>query len=64
MHEIADIACNFTSERFNKDLNEVISRAITNKITKFGLICSQLDDVEKLNDKSKSVSGYIADKSM
>ena len=48
MHEIADIACNFTSERFNKDLNEVINRAITNKITKFGLICSQLDDVEKL----------------
>ena len=48
MHEIADIACNFTSERFNKDLDEVISRAMTNKITKFGLICSQLDDVEKL----------------
>ena len=48
MHEIADIACNFTSERFNKDLNEVISRAMTNKITKFGLICSRLDDVEKL----------------
>ena len=48
MHEIADIACNFTSERFNKDLDEVISRAIKNKITKFGLICSQLDDVEKL----------------
>ena len=48
MHEIADIACNFTSERFNKDLDEVISRAITNKITKFGLICGQLDDVEKL----------------
>ena len=40
MHEVADIACNFTSERFDKDLDEVINRAMTNKITKFGLICS------------------------
>ena len=48
MHEIADIACNFTSERFDKDLNEVINRAIANKITKFGLICSQMSDVNKL----------------
>ena len=36
MHEIADIACNFSSERFDKDLDEVINRAIANKITKFG----------------------------
>ena len=48
MHEIADIACNFTSERFDKDLNDVFKRAITNKITKFGLICSQLNDLDKL----------------
>ena len=48
MHEIADIACNFTSERFDKDLNEVINRAIANKITRFGLICSQMSDVNKL----------------
>ena len=48
MNEIADIACNFTSERFNDDLNEVINRAITNKITKFGLICSRLMDLDKL----------------
>ena len=33
MHEIADIACNFTSERFDKDLDIVIDTAITNKIT-------------------------------
>ena len=32
MHEIADIACNFTSERFNKDLDEVISRAIKTEL--------------------------------
>ena len=48
MYEIADIACNFTSERFDKDLDVVINRAITNKITKFALICSRLGDLEKL----------------
>ena len=48
MHEIADIACNFTSERFDKDLDKVIDTAITNKITKFGLICSRLSDLNKL----------------
>ena len=47
MHEIADIACNFTSDRFDNDLDEVIERAIANKITKFGLICSQLSDIDK-----------------
>ena len=50
MHEIADIACNFTSDRFNSDLNEVINRAMSNKISNFGLICSQLDDLDKLLD--------------
>ena len=48
MHEIADIACNFTSERFDKDLDKVINRAIANKITKFGLICSRMSDLNKL----------------
>ena len=48
MHEIADIACNFTSDRFDKDLDQVIERAIANDITKFGLICSRLSDLDKL----------------
>ena len=48
MHEIADIACNFTSDRFDSDLDEVINQAIVNNITKFGLICSRLSDIEKL----------------
>ena len=48
MHEIADIACNFTSDRFDNDLDEVINQAIVNNITKFGLICSQLSDIDKL----------------
>lgn len=48
MHTIFDIACNFTNERFDKDLNDVISRSFDNNITKFGLICSQLKDVQKI----------------
>ena len=48
MNEVADIACNFTSERFDKDLDEIINRAITNKVTKFGIICSKLNDINKL----------------
>ena len=48
MHEIADIACNFTSDRFDNDLDEVIKQAIVNNITKFGLICSRLSDIDKL----------------
>ena len=48
MHEIADIACNFTSDRFDNDLDEVIDRAVANNITKFGLICSRLSDLDKL----------------
>ena len=48
MHEIADIACNFTSDRFDNDLDEVINQAIINNITKFGLICSRLSDLDKL----------------
>tara|TARA_E500000075_G_C6872817_1_gene260483 strand:- start:24 stop:812 length:789 start_codon:yes stop_codon:yes gene_type:complete len=48
MHEIADIACNFTSDRFDNDLDEVINQAIVNNITKFGLICSRLSEIDKL----------------
>ena len=48
MHEIADIACNFTSDRFNNDIDEVINKAINNKVVKFALICSQLSDIDKL----------------
>ena len=48
MHEIADIACNFTNERFDNDLDGVIHKAINNKISKFGLICSRMIDLDKL----------------
>ena len=48
MHNIADIACNFSSDRFDSDLDEIINRAVLNKVTKFGLICSRLRDLNKL----------------
>ena len=48
MYEISDIGCNFTNDSFDNDLDTVIYKAIENKITKFGLICSRLNDVEKL----------------
>ena len=48
MHDIADIACNFSSDRFDSDLDEIINRAVANKVTKFGLICSRLRDLDKL----------------
>ena len=48
MHEIADIACNFTSERFDNDLGKVVDKAVANQISKFGLICSRLSDIDKL----------------
>jgi len=56
MHEIADIACNFTSERFDNDIDEVIDRAMSNKITKFGLICSRLSDIDRLIEIYKKYS--------
>ena len=59
MHEIADIACNFTSDRFDNDLDEVINQAIVNNITKFGLICSRLSDIDKLLEIYNRYSKYM-----
>ena len=56
MHDIFDIACNFTSERFDNDLNEVIDNAIENNVTKFGLICSRVSDFPRLINIYKTFS--------
>ena len=56
MHNIFDIACNFTSERFDNDLEVVIERAIQNNVTKFGLICSRISDIPKLMHIQKTFS--------
>ena len=47
MHEIADIACNFTSDRFDNDLDEVIDRGFANNIPTFGLLWSRFRDIFK-----------------
>ena len=35
MNNLFDIACNFSSNRFDNDLKEVIERAKNNNVTKF-----------------------------
>ena len=49
MNNLFDIACNFSSDRFEKDLNEVIKRAKDNNVTKFLLVSASLKDAEKVN---------------
>ena len=50
MNNLFDIACNFSSERFDKDLNEVIQRAKNNNVNKFLVVSSSLNDTEKINE--------------
>ena len=49
MSNLFDIACNFSSSRFESDLNEVIKRAKDNNVTKFLLVSASLKDAEKVN---------------
>ena len=48
MNNLFDIACNFSSDRFDKDLNEVIQRAKKNNVTKFLVVSASLNDAEKV----------------
>ena len=45
---ICDIACNFTSDRFASDLDEVINRALKKNVKNFVLLCSELEEVNKI----------------
>lgn len=49
MNNLFDIACNFSSDRFNKDLDGVIKRAKNNNVKNFLVITSSLKDLEKVN---------------
>jgi TatD DNase family protein len=49
MNNLFDIACNFSSDRFEKDLNKVIKRAKDSNVTKFLLVSASLKDAEKVN---------------
>ena len=42
MTKLFDIACNFTSERFHSDLDDVISNAIENNVEKFLVVSAEL----------------------
>ena len=46
-----DIACNFSSERFDDDLLEVIERAKLNQVSHLLTICTTLKSFEKIKSK-------------
>ena len=46
MNNLFDIACNFSSDRFDKDLDDVIQRAKEKKVTKFLVVSASLKDVD------------------
>ena len=50
MNNLFDIACNFSSDRFDSDLDEVIKRAKDNKVTKFLIVSASLEDTKKVNN--------------
>ena len=50
MTKLFDIACNFTSERFDSDLDDVISSAINNNVDKFLVVSAELDDTKKIQE--------------
>ena len=49
MNPLFDIACNFSSSKFDKDLDQVISRALENNVKKFLITCSSIDDLSLIH---------------
>lgn len=54
MNNLFDIACNFSSDRFDKDLDAVIERAKINNVNKFLIVSASLNDFEKTYNIYKS----------
>ena len=50
MTKLFDIACNFISERFDSDLDDVISSAISKNVDKFLVVSAELDDTKKIQE--------------
>ena len=48
MSELFDIACNFSSNRYDNDLDEVIKHAKNNNVTKFLVVSASINDVDKV----------------
>lgn len=49
MNHLFDIACNFTHESFEADLDEVISSSINANVDKFLVVAAELKDLPKIN---------------
>ena len=60
MHQLFDIACNFTSEQFNKDLDETIERAINANVSKFLIVSASLSDTQDIQDIYKKNISHCA----
>ena len=60
MHQLFDIACNFTSEQFNKDLDETIKRAINANVSKFLIVSASLSDTPNIQDIYKKYKSHCA----
>ena len=59
MTKLFDIACNFTSERFNSDLDDVISNAIENNVEKFLVVSAELGDTEKSKKLNRNTQKIV-----
>ncbi|MDC1190260.1 TatD family hydrolase [Gammaproteobacteria bacterium] len=60
MHQLFDMACNFTSEQFNKDLDETIERAINANVSKFLVVSASLNDTKDIQDIYKKYKSHCA----
>ena len=50
MNKLFDIACNFTSNRFDEDLDKVIVNAIDKNVDKFLLVSAEMGDINRILD--------------
>ena len=48
MSSLFDIACNFSSERFDNDLEKVIDRAIKENVNKFLVVSASIKEFDKV----------------
>ena len=58
MQKLFDIACNFTSDRFDNDLDQVIQDAILNNVKKFLIVSAELGDNDKILEIKNKYTDY------
>ena len=49
MNDLFDIACNFTHESFDDDLEQVINNGMSVGVNKFLVVAAELDDAHKID---------------